>query len=194
MKSKSLWSLDLATLIPVFALYNIFVGLLLPDYSLISQHISELALEAPFFAYSHRFTNILIGISMCCFSLLCLSLARAWFTFLTMFAFGLTWIFAGIFILTSPLHDLYGLTHVLIVVPAIFALEMRNVYQSEGFQRFSILVTLAHVLFIWFLNYGFLPVEYKGISQRAWDAITLIWYGIAALCIKASIKRQNMSH
>ncbi|WP_086932929.1 DUF998 domain-containing protein [Agarilytica rhodophyticola] len=180
MKKIHLLAVKQAMFIPVFAFYNIFVGLFAADYSVISQHISELALESPFFAYSHRLTDILIGLSMCLFSTVCLSIAKAKFTFLTMFAFGITWIFAGIFILTSPLHDIYGLTTILIVVPVLFALEMRDYYLSRNFQNLCVLVTLIHTVFFWFFNYGFMPFEYKGVTQRVWVAITLVWYGLAA--------------
>jgi hypothetical protein len=169
-----------AILIPVFALYNIFIGLFVSGYSVVSQHISELALETPFFAYSHRVADILIGLSMCLFSLACLLIAKAKFTFVTMFAFGLTWVFAGIFILGSPLHELYGLTTFLLVVPVIFALELKEYYDGKRFQNICVTVTLIHVVFFWFFNYGFMPIEYKGITQRLWVFITLAWYGLAA--------------
>jgi hypothetical protein len=169
-----------AMLIPVFSLYNILIGLLVSGYSVISQHISELALEAPFFSYSHRLADILIGLSMCGFAVACQSIANAKFTFLTMFSFGLTWIFAGIFILGSPLHDLYGLTTFLLIVPVLFALEMKDRYCSKGFESFSIIISLIHITFFWFFNYGYMPVEFKGLTQRIWVFITLIWYGMAA--------------
>ncbi len=180
MSKNNFLAIKQALLIPVFAFYNIFIGLFVSGYSVTSQHISELALEAEFFAYSHRLADILIGLSMCVFAFACFSTAKAKFTFLTMLSFGMTWIFAGIFILNSPLHDIYGLTTILIIVPAVFALEMREFYESKKFQDFSILVTLAHVVFFWFVNYGFMPLEYKGITQRVWVAITLVWYGVAA--------------
>ena len=103
----------------------------------------------------------------------------------------MTWIFAGIFILNSPLHDIYGLTNILIIVPVLFALEMREFYASKKFQDFSILVTLVHVVFFWFFNYGFMPVEYKGITQRVWVAITLVWYGVAAYQMYIVAKKQR---
>ncbi|MCG7537556.1 DUF998 domain-containing protein [Pseudoalteromonas sp. OOF1S-7] len=180
MNKNYLLAIKQAMLIPGLALYNIFVGLFASGYSVISQHISELALAAPFFSYTHRLADVLIGLSMCIFSLVCLLVAKAKFTFLTMFAFGTTWVFAGVFILTSPLHDVYGLTTVLIVVPVIFALEMQEYYSSKYFKNFCVLVTLIHVVFFWFFNYGFMPIEYKGVTQRVWVAITLAWYGIAA--------------
>lgn len=193
MGKNNLLAVKQAMLIPAFAFYNIFIGLFVSGYSVTSQHISELALEAEFFAYSHRLADILIGLSMCIFAFACFSTAKAKFTFLTMLSFGMTWIFAGIFILSSPLHDIYGLTTILIVVPVVFALEMREFYASKKFQDFSILVTLIHAIFFWFLNYGFMPVEYKGITQRVWVAITLVWYGIAAyqMLIFANKQRQS---
>ena len=180
MSKRNLLFVKQAMLIPAFALYNIFIGLFVSGYSVVSQHISELALEAQFFAYSHRITDILIGVSMCLFAQACLSIAKAKFTFLTMFSFGITWIFAGIFILNSPLHDVYGLTTILLIVPVIFALEMREIYASKNFQNFCVLVSLTHVVFFWFFSYGFMPVEFKGVTQRVWVAITLLWYGVAA--------------
>ncbi|WP_445359980.1 DUF998 domain-containing protein [Microbulbifer sp. EKSA005] len=190
MGNRDLIFIRQAMLIPVFALYNIFLGLFLPGYSIVTQHISELALESPFFSYSHRLTDILIGLSMCIFSLACLSLAKAKFTFLTMFAFGVTWIFAGLFIMNSPLHDVYGLTSILMVVPVIFALEMRNYYISKKFQDLCVLVTLIHVVFFWFFSYGYMPVEYKGVTQRIWVAVTLIWYGLAAYLLSSSAQKK----
>lgn len=65
-----------AMLIPVFAFYNIFIGLFVSGYSVTSQHISELALEAEFFAYSHRLADVLIGLSMCLFAIVCFSTAK----------------------------------------------------------------------------------------------------------------------
>lgn len=192
MNKKNILAVKQAMLIPAFAFYNILIGLFVTGYSVTSQHISELALEAEFFAYSHRLADILIGLSMCLFAFACFSIAKAKFTFLTMFSFGMTWIFAGIFIMNSPLHDIYGLTTILIVVPVVFALEMREFYASKKFQDFSIVVTLIHVIFFWFFYYGFMPVEYKGITQRIWVAITLVWYGVAAyqMFIFANKQRQ----
>ncbi len=180
LNTRELLSVKQAMLIPIFALYNIFIGLCIPGYSVVSQHISELALETPFFAFSHRLTDILIGISMCVFAAGCFSIAKAKFTFFTMFSFGLTWLFAGIFILGSPLHDIYGLTTFLLVVPALFALEMKDYYCSKKFENFSVIVTLIHILFFWFFSYGYMPIEFKGITQRVWVLITLAWYGFAA--------------
>jgi hypothetical protein len=191
LNKHNLFAVKQAMLIPAFAFYNIFIGLFVSGYSVSTQRISELALEADFFAYSHRLADLLIGLSMCVFAVACLSTAKAKFTFITMFLFGLTWIFAGIFILTSPLHDIYGLTTLLIIVPVLFALEMREFYRSKKFQDFSVLVTLIHVIFFWFFNYGFMPVEYKGITQRVWVAITLLWYGVAAYQMLRSANLQK---
>ncbi len=193
LKKRNLLLVKQAILIPVLALYNITIGLLVSGYSIISQHISELALETQFFAYSHRLADILIGLSMCAFAFACLSIAKAKFTFVTMFAFGLTWISAGIFILISPLHDIYGLTTILLVVPVLFALEMGDYYRSKKFQNISVLVTLTHVTFFWFYSYGFMPTEFKGLTQRIWVFITLAWYGFAAYQLVAVANKSSKS-
>ena len=176
--------------IPLLAMVNISIGFLVPGYSVVSQHISELALETAFVAWTHRITDILIGISMCLFAISCYGMASAKFTFATMFSFGLTWIFAGIFILGSPLHDIYGLTTILLVVPVIFALEMKGYYPTNFFEKFSVCVTLIHVTFFWFFSYGYMPDEFKGISQRVWVFITLVWYGVAAFQLLKVARKQ----
>jgi len=169
-----------AMLIPVFALYNIFLDLFLSGYGIEYPYISGLAIDSPFFAYSHRLTDILIGLSMCLFSFACLSIAKAKFTFLTMFSFGIIWLFDGIFMMKNPLHDVYVLTTILLIVPVVFALEMSEFYASKNFRNFCVLVTVIHVVFFWFLGFGLMPIEYKFIIQRVWVAITLFWYGISA--------------
>jgi len=169
-----------AYIIPVLAIVNITLGLFVSGYDVVSQRISELTLETPFVAYTHRIADIIIGISMCIFALQTFRVVKGYFSFLTIFAFGLTWVFAGIFILTSPLHDVYGLTTILIVIPLIFVIESRDVLKANYFQTYSIITSLIHIMFFWFFNYGFFPKENVGITQRVWVFITLIWFGIAA--------------
>lgn len=177
---KSLLSLKQAYIIPVLAIINITLGLFVSGYDAVSQRISELALETPFIAYTHRIIDIIIGISMCVFALQIFRIVKGYFTFLTIFAFGLTWIFAGVFILTSPLHDVYGLTTILIIIPLIFVIEYRDVLKSNYFQTYSIITSLIHIMFFWFFNYGFFSQDKVGITQRVWVFITLIWFGVAA--------------
>ena len=176
----SLYLLRQAFIIPILGIINIILGFFVPGYDIVSQRISELALESHFVAYTHRSLDILIGISMSLFSVQILRIRKAYFSFFLIFAFGMTWIFAGIFILTNPLHDIYGLTTVLIIIPSIFTLEFKDLLKFETFTTYSILTSVIHIIFFWFFNYGFISQEYAGISQRIWVFITLLWYGIAA--------------
>ncbi|NAS30510.1 DUF998 domain-containing protein [Flavobacteriaceae bacterium R38] len=177
---KDLFLSKQAYIIPVLAIVNITLGLFVSGYDVTSQRISELALETPFIAYTHRIADIIIGISMCIFALQAFSVVKGYFSLLTILAFGLTWIFAGVFILTSPLHDIYGLTTVLIIIPLIFVIEYREVLKSNYFQTYSIITSLIHIIFFWFFNYGFFSQDNVGITQRVWVFITLIWFGVAA--------------
>jgi len=176
---KDLLLLKQAYVIPVLAIVNISLGLFVSGYDVVSQRISELALETPFISYTHRITDIIIGISMCVFALQIFRVVKGYFSLFTIFAFGLTWVFAGIFILTSPLHDIYGLTTILIIIPLIFVIEYKEVLKSNYFQTYSIITSLIHVIFFWFFNYGFFSQEKVGITQRVWVFITLIWFGVA---------------
>ena len=169
-----------AYIIPVLAIVNITIGLFVSGYDVVSQRISELALETPFISYTHRIIDIIIGISICVFALQIFRVVKGYFSLLTIFAFGLTWVFAGIFIFTSPLHDVYGLTTVLIIIPLIFVIEYRDVLTSKYFETYSIITSLIHMMFFWFFNYGFFSQDNVGITQRVWVFITLIWFGVAA--------------
>ncbi|WP_338791776.1 hypothetical protein [Bernardetia sp. MNP-M8] len=144
---KDVFLIKQAFIIPVLAVINIILGLFVSGYDVASQRISELALETPSIAYTHRILDIIIGISMCIFAVQVFKLVKAYFSLLTIFAFGLTWIFAGVFILTSPLHDIYGLTNVLIIIPLIFVIEYREVLKSKYFVTYSILTSLIHIIF-----------------------------------------------
>ena len=188
---KDLFLIRQALIIPILAVINITLGLFVSGYDIITQRISELALETPFIAYTHRIVDIIIGISMCVFAVQAFRIVKAYFSLLTIFAFGLTWIFAGIFILTSPLHDIYGLTTLLIIIPLIFVIEYRGVLKSKYFEIYSILTSLIHIMFFWFFNYGFFSQDYVGITQRVWVFITLIWFGVAAKNMILTKKRPH---
>ena len=171
-----------AHLIWVVSILNIGIGFAIPGFDPLTQVISEVALEAPAFAYTHRVADIVIGLAMCGFGvgLSLLSRGQAPFSLLANGLLGASFISAGIWTMASPLHLLYNLSIFMIVVPMTCALELKSVLASRQFERLCLAVSFVHVLMFWCINAGFVPDSIDGLVQRAWSAVLMGWFGIAA--------------
>ncbi len=176
-------------LVWIFSIYNIGIGFFIEGFDAISQSISEVALEAPFFAWSHRTANVLIGLSMCFFSFSLIRLHKGWLPFSTVVIslLGLSMISAGIWTLETPLHLLYNLSIFMILVPVFFAVEFKSQFQSETFEKVCLLFSFIHVLVFWSIYANFIPYEYNGLIQRLWAVLTMGWFGLAAKTLTSSL-------
>lgn len=168
--------------IPVLGFFNIALGFFAVGYDPVTQTISEMALQTPGAAWTHRTLDVLIGVSMCLFAVGShgLSGKRFSFTLVVVSLVGVSMISAGIWILESPLHELFGLSIFLIVVPVVFALELRDALRSPNFELYSLGMMFLHVTMFWLIYAGFIPDEYQGLNQRLWSLLTMLWYGVAA--------------
>lgn len=94
-------SIQQAHLIWIFTIVNISLGFLISGFNPFAQSISEVALEAPVFAYTHRFADIAIGISMCVFAIAlnAISGKKASFSMLSICLLGISMISAGLWTL-----------------------------------------------------------------------------------------------
>lgn len=111
MKNLDYWLIKQAHLIWIVSIVNIGIGLFIPGFDFLSKSISHVALEASIFAYTHRAADIVIGLSMCGFSLAVFrgSTTRFSSASLSIFLLGLSMVSAGIWTLETPLHLLYNL-------------------------------------------------------------------------------------
>ncbi|OUL57260.1 DUF998 domain-containing protein [Pseudoalteromonas ulvae] len=169
-------------LVWIVSIYNISIGFFISGFNPISKSISHVALEAPFYAYSHRAADIIIGASMCFFAITIqyrhqykLTLAA-----LSIFLLGVSMISAGIWTLESKLHLLYGLSIFMIIIPVAFALEFEAKHLSTSFYNFCLALSFIHVTMFWLIYAGFIPSEYNGLIQRIWAIPTMGWFGCAA--------------
>ncbi len=169
-------------LIWLFSIVNIGIGFVISGFNPLAQTISEVALEAPVFAYTHRAADIAIGLSMCIFgvALNALSNRKISFSMISICLLGASMISAGIWTLESPLHGLYNLSIYMIVVPIVFALEFKKQINSRSFETFCLITAFVHVFVFWCIYAGFIPREYNGIIQRTWAVLTMGWFGVAA--------------
>lgn len=181
-------------LIWALTIVNIYLGFFIVGFDPIRDPISAVALEAPAFAYTHRALDITIGVSMCLFALGFQLLRRTFaFSAVAVSLVGISMISAGIWTLESPLHELYGLSIFLIIIPVVTALEFRELLSATKFEIYSIGMTFLHVAMFWLIYAGFIPEEYKGVIQRAWAAATMAWFGIAVHVVLRSVGSDNIA-
>ncbi len=169
-------------LVWIVSIYNICIGFFISGFNPIAKSISHVALEAPFFAYSHRAADVIIGVSMCLFAIAIQHRHQSKLTLaaLSIFLLGVSMVSAGIWTLESPLHLLYGLSIFMIIIPVTFALEFESKRRSVSFYNFCLVLSFIHVTMFWLIYAGFIPSEYNGLIQRIWAVPTMGWFGWAA--------------
>ena len=188
-------SIQQAHLVWLFSIINICIGFLIGGFDPFAQSISEVALEKPIFAYTHRFANIVIGTSMCVFGIALQAIGRKKFSFamLSICLLGLSMFSAGVWTLESPLHLLYNLSIFMIVVPIAFALEFKEEIDRPAFETFCLTTSFIHVFVFWCIYAGFIPREYNGLVQRIWAVATMGWFGVAAYSLSNALSTNDSS-
>ncbi|XOV78236.1 MAG: DUF998 domain-containing protein [Aestuariibacter sp.] len=185
MENTKNWALYQGHLIWIVSIINIGIGLLIPGFDVFAKSISHVAMEAPVFAITHRAADIIIGLSMCIFSIGIYRLTKATFSVaaLTVMLLGASMISAGVWTLNSPLHLLYNLSIFMILIPVCTALEFKGEVNSRRFERLSVMLSFIHVLMFWLIYAGFIPASYNGLVQRMWAIPTMAWFGYAAFVL-----------
>lgn len=153
------------------------LGLGVPHYSSMSQHVSELQLLDHPIAGLMRIAPIVCGVSILLFGI------GAWlsapsrfaFTALTSAAVAGNFISAGVFVSGSPLHGLYGIGFFIPLVPACFAAESGL---GRGVLRASLAVAVVSMAYLWLNLSGVDPV--RGLTQRIAIVVILGWYSFAS--------------
>lgn len=193
MHNIDYWLIRQAHIIWLASVVNIGIGGIIPGFDVFAKSISHVALEAPIYAWTHRGADIVIGLSMCLFSLGLLRQSESRFSAaaLSTLLLGLSMISAGIWTLETPLHLLYNLSIFMIIVPIAFALEYKNVIRSRTVENVCVALTLLHVLMFWLIYAGFIPQELNGLIQRLWAIPTMGWFGFAAYHLLGCMHRDD---
>ena len=168
-----------AVVIPLAAmLVPILIAFFLPDYSSISQHISEVALLDHPIALIQRASALVTGVSIALFGAWLFLVKGSRYTAAATVVFGATMISNGVFVMSSPLHGLYGLGFVMVLVPAFFAAEIAPA--GSSLRNLSMLVALITMLYFWLMLSGLDPHGFRGLTQRISTLITFGWYAVAS--------------
>lgn len=158
-------------------LVPVMLALGIPQYSSMSQHVSELQLLDHPIAVLMRVAPVICGVSILLFGLGAYLSApsRFVFTALTSAAVAVNFISAGVYAMGSPLHGLYGIGFFIPLVPACFAAE-------SGFGRrvlhISLAVAVVSMAYMWLNLSGADPM--RGLTQRIAIVVILGWYSFAS--------------
>ena len=173
-----------AIVVPLAAmLIPIVIAFFLPGYSSISQHISEVELLDNPIALIQRIAAIVTGISILLFGLGVFRAApmRLTFTTVTAVVAGISFASNGVFIMSSPLHGLYGLdAFSSILIPTFFAAEIQQTFDNRILRKLSLAVTVVGMLYIWLTVVGFNPMDFRGLTQRIFTIIYFGWFSVTA--------------
>lgn len=179
-----------AHIIWIAAIINISLGFFIDGYDPISQTMSQVSMEAPAIAFIHRLAIVVIGISICGFGVALHLLINRKYSF-SLFAnllFGASLISAGIWTLESPLHLLYNLYLIMILVPVACALECREILNSKTFDNQCLFLVLIHIAMFWLIDEDFISRNYEGLAQRLWMIPTMGWFGVASLLLSRNTR------
>jgi hypothetical protein len=157
-------------------------GSLVRDYSSISQQASELTLIAGAPRIVVDIAALGVGIFLSVFSI------ELWRASGKAVAFGaLAWIlFAlsmasnALWVMGNPMHGLYGLGFSVIIAPALSALEMGAAGQDRQTYCITGLISFVGIVYFWLNVLGFDPPHYRGLTQRIYACLILLWPAWAA--------------
>lgn len=167
-------------------LVPILISLFLPDYSSISQHISEVALLDHPVAIVQRAAAIAAGTSILLFGvgLILLSAGNFRFTAVATSVFAASMISNGVVVMGSPWHGLYGLGMFMVLVPAFFASEIPHGWSDWArYRNMAMAVALFNLTYMWLLISGLEPQEFRGLTQRAATVVIFGWYTLAGYSV-----------
>jgi len=168
-----------AFVVPLGAmLVAMLTGVLLPEYSSISQHISEMTVLNHPAALITRSAAVVTGASILAFSLgLILSTSsRFAFTAIAATIGGLAMMSGGIFVMGNPLHGLYALALFNALVPVFFAAELG---QNQTILKLSMAASLITLIYFWLQIANLDPHGFHGLTQRIAIVVMFGWYSIA---------------
>ncbi|MBA3920020.1 MAG: hypothetical protein C0516_15760 [Gemmatimonas sp.] len=155
-------------------------GLVMPGYSSLTQHMSELGtLDHPVASVLHV-GAIISGASVVLFGIgLLLHKSKSFgFTALAAIIFGVAYVSGGIFH-SGPLHGLYGLTMFYALVPACFAAELPSAHRTRFLVKISLLAAFLQLSYMCLMFSGFEPHAIRGLTQRAAALVIFGWYSVA---------------
>ncbi|MGZ5199240.1 MAG: DUF998 domain-containing protein [Telluria sp.] len=163
--------------LPWFLFWTAVAAGLLPGYSSVSQHSSEILAHGGMSAACFRIAVmgagaafILFGAAVWRRSAIAVPLgAIAWVLF------GVSMLSNGVWPMGSPMHGLYGLGMVNLIAPALSHLELSERLPGRRAYAATALVSVAGVVYLWMNLTGNDPGALRGLTQRIFSSISSAW-------------------
>lgn len=133
-------------------------GMLVPGYSALSQHASELLGAGGAGALCFRIGVIGAGVGFIGYAI-----------------FGCSMISNGIWPLGDPMHGLHALGLLTIIAPALAHLELGNMLASRRGYLVTAGVSVAGIVYLWLNLAGNDPQAFRGLTQRVFSSINSLW-------------------
>jgi Protein of unknown function (DUF998) len=180
----------LAGLVPLpwFLAWTTIGGVLLPQYSPISQHASELLGAGGAAALCLKVAAIGSGTALVAFGagLWALTGRTVAVGALAWVLFGLSMISNGLWPMGSPMHGLYAIGMATLVAPALSHIEVSSWLPDRRQYALTALVSAAGILYLWLNLTGNDPQATRGFTQRLFSSITSLWPFLVSLTLVRS--------
>ena len=95
--------------------------------------------------------------------------------------FGVSMISNGVFVMGSPLHGLYAIGLAIVVVPAVFAAELRQDADGNGPDQLSLWAAALILIYMWANLTGSDIAAIRGLTQRLGSIIMFGWFSYASV-------------
>lgn len=171
--------------LPWFLSWTAFGGILVPGYSALSQHASELLGAGGGAAICARLSAFGSGLAFIAFALglMVLSPRRPALGALCYFIFGCSRISGGIWPMGSPMHGLYAIGVMNIIAPALAHIELDGLLRSRRAYWLTAFVSFCGFLYLWLNLTGNDPDAYRGLTQRIFSSINSLWPFAVSLAV-----------
>lgn len=173
--------------IPFIALAAFSLGVFVPGYSSVSQHLSELGASASPVAPLVNTAVVLLGASICAFAI---GVAGSYFgtgvrlSPLLILLFGASMVSNGLAPMGTPMHGLYAVGLALLIAPSVFASETQPLIKNKRYETYSHLTAVAGLFYLWMNLVGLDSGGYRGLTQRAAGMVAYTWLGVSAFCLR----------
>ena len=173
-------------------------GWLVPRYSSVAQQASELTLIEGTPRILIDVAAIGVGLFLAIFAagIWRVSERRIAFGAVAWILFGLSMISNGIWVMGSPMHGAYGLGLIVMVAPALTMVEVRDIANDDSTYWITGIVSFIGIFYFWLNTLGYDPPHYRGLTQRIYASLTLLWPAWAAyrLMHPSPSRRTSGSH
>ena len=167
-----------AILLPlIFFIPTTIAGCLVEGYSFIGQHGSEITITNNHLAKIFVNTGaILSGIS-CILLAIGISMVhkKFYFTSTLITLWGISMVSNGLVPMGSPMHGIYGLGAVLMIMPFVACYELKNEIKNQTFFRITIVSGIVIFIYLWSIFVRLDPLELRGLTQRIASAFIFGW-------------------